>query len=178
MTRSGAVVAMPSFMIGIDEVLDASTASGSVTTCVEFGEDLGLDLLVLDDGLHDELTVGEVAEVGGEAQPPSGLLPLALGDLAAAHAAVERPQDAGAAGRREFAGLLEHQHVDMRAGAHLGDTCAHDAGADHADALNLFAGHVSSFSSCGVVRGRRWKRASPRGAISADLSGVPSQGWT
>ena len=80
---------------------------------VEFGEDLALDLLVLDDGLHDELPVGEVAEIGGEAQPPCGLLPLTLGDLAAAHTAVQRPQDAGAPGRRELAGLLEHQHVDI-----------------------------------------------------------------
>jgi hypothetical protein len=61
---------------------------------VELGEDFALDLLVFDDGLHDELAVREISQIGGETQTPCGLLTLTFCDLSAAHAAVERTQDA------------------------------------------------------------------------------------
>ena len=40
-TRPGFSVAAAIFMIGMLDVFDASTASGSVMSLVEFGEDLG-----------------------------------------------------------------------------------------------------------------------------------------
>ena len=114
---------------------------------VELGEDLGLDLLVLRHCLDHELTVGEVAEIAGEAQPPGGLLTFALGDLAAAHAAVQRPKDACASCGRQLTCLLVDQHVDMRAGADLGYAGAHLPGADDAYSLNrhgtLLFSHVA-----------------------------------
>ena len=59
MTRSGRLVEMPSFMIGIDDVLDAENRIRVRHDRVELGEDFALDLLVFDDGLHDELAVRE-----------------------------------------------------------------------------------------------------------------------
>ena len=59
MTWSGREVAMPSFMIGIELVLEARIASVPRHHLVEALEHLGLDLLVLDDGLDDELAVGD-----------------------------------------------------------------------------------------------------------------------
>ena len=67
-TRLGFFVAAAIFMMGMLEVFDASTASGSVMTLVELGEDLALDGLVLHDRLDHELAVGQVGEIGGERQ--------------------------------------------------------------------------------------------------------------
>ena len=71
-TRPGFSVAAASFMIGMLDVFDASTASGSVDDPVEFGEDLALDALVFDDRFDDQLTVRQVGEAGGELQLGQG----------------------------------------------------------------------------------------------------------
>ena len=61
-----AAVAMPSFMIGIELVLLARIAVGIGDVPVERAEHVGLQRLVLDDRLDDQLPVGELGEVGGE----------------------------------------------------------------------------------------------------------------
>ena len=60
-TCCGRDVTTPSFMIGIEEVLDARIASGSVTISSRRAEQLDLGALVLDDRLDDQLPVGELA---------------------------------------------------------------------------------------------------------------------
>ena len=50
---------MPSFMIGIDEVFDAKIASGSSTTLSRAVNTSVLACSFSDDGLDDQLAVGE-----------------------------------------------------------------------------------------------------------------------
>ena len=111
-TRPGLLVAAAIFMIGMLDVFDASTASGSVIDLVQFGEDLGLDGLVLDDRLDDQLAVGQVGQIGGELQLRQRRVALPLGDLARADAALERLDDAGAARGGQRLGRLVDEHVD------------------------------------------------------------------
>ena len=67
-TRCGFLVAAAIFMIGMLEVFDARTASGSVDDRVEFGEDLRLDGLVLDDASITSCRSDRSFEFGGERQ--------------------------------------------------------------------------------------------------------------
>ena len=61
-TRLGFLVAAAIFMIGMLDVFDASTASGSVMSSSSSAKILRLDGLVLDDRLDDQLAVGQVGE--------------------------------------------------------------------------------------------------------------------
>ena len=70
-------------MIGIEDVLDARIASSASTTLSSSREHLGLELLVLDDRLDDELAVGELAEVGGDPHAAERRVALGLVELAA-----------------------------------------------------------------------------------------------
>ena len=65
-TCSGRSVAIASFMIGIDDVFDARIASSSSTILSRFVNTSSFSSLRLDDGFDHELTVAEVADVGGE----------------------------------------------------------------------------------------------------------------
>ncbi len=111
---------------------------------VEHLEDLGLHLLVLDDGLDHQVPVGELAEVGGEAQPRLGGVQLLLGDLAALGGLGQGVEQPGTADLQGFAGGLGDLHVQSRAGAHLGDARAHLAAAHDSDALDV--GHIVPFA--------------------------------
>ena len=55
---------MPSFMIGIELVLLARIAAGSVTTASSAWKIVDLEVLLLDDRLDHELAVGELVDVG------------------------------------------------------------------------------------------------------------------
>ena len=61
-TRLGFFVAAAIFMIGMLDVFDASTASGSVMSSSSSAKILRLDGLVLDDRLDHQLAVGQVGE--------------------------------------------------------------------------------------------------------------------
>ncbi len=90
MTCSGRFVAMASFMIGIDDVLDARIASGLVDDRVECGEHVDLDRLVLGDRLDHQIPVGEGREFGREGQPGQRGVAVRRVELAVADRAVER----------------------------------------------------------------------------------------
>ena len=64
MTDAGRLVAMASFMIGIDDVLEARMAPSSVDDPVEPLEHGQLDRLGLDHRLDHQLAVGQVVVVG------------------------------------------------------------------------------------------------------------------
>ena len=119
----GPLVAMPSFMIGIELVLLARIACRRRRPC-RAPEHLDLERLVLDHRLDDELTVGELAEVGRERDPRDGRVALVLGELAGRTA---RSSDLA---RRPLAGLrgagvdLGDDDVEPGSGAHLGDARA------------------------------------------------------
>ena len=82
---------------------------------VEHLEDLRLDLLVLHDGLDDEVAVGELAEVGGEGEPVQRGVPLLRGDLAALGGLVQGVDQPGAAELQRLArGLGDHRRPVRR----------------------------------------------------------------
>ncbi len=104
---------------------------------VEDLEDVQLDLLVLHDGLDHQVAVGELAEVGGEAQPAQRGVPLLLGELAALGGLGERVGQPGPAQLQRVPGGLRDPDVEPRLGADLGDAGAHLPGAHHSDALDV-----------------------------------------
>ena len=119
-------------MIGMLDVFDASTASGSVMTSSSSAKISRLDGLVLDDRLDHQLAVGQVGQVGGERQLGQRRVALALGELARADAALQRLGDAVAARGDQRLGRLVDHDVDAGARGHLGDAGAHLSGADDA----------------------------------------------
>ncbi len=113
---------------------------------VEFGEDLGLDGLVLDDRLDDELAVGQVGEARGERQlrqrgvaiAPAVSLPLLAATL-------QRRGDAVAARGRSAPRSARRPATSAPAFArHLRDARAHLSGADDANSFNVSLRNSSS----------------------------------
>ena len=103
---------------------------------VELAEDTGLDLLVLDHRLDDQLAVRQIAQLGGESQLVDRAITLTFGDLSRADPAFQRLDQTGAARGDQRLGGLEDGDVDTGPGTDFGDTAAHLAGADDADALD------------------------------------------
>ncbi len=93
-TRLGFCVAAAIFMIGMLDVFDASTASGSVITLSSSAKILRLDGFVLDDGLDDQLAVGQVGQVGGERQPRERRIAIVFAQLAFGRRTLQRLGDA------------------------------------------------------------------------------------
>ena len=105
----------------MEEVLVARIASGSSTILSKRGEDLCLGRGVLDDGLDDELPVGQVVEAAREDQPGQCVLGTQSVQLAALDGTFERdghPLTCGAGG---YGVRLADHGVQTGAGAHLGD---------------------------------------------------------
>lgn len=100
---------------------------------VEGGEDVGLGLGVLDDGLDDEVAVGEVVEAAGEDRPGQRVLGRDAVQFAALDGAFEGDGHplAGGPGRGRVG--FADDGVEACAGAHLGDARAHLAAADDTD---------------------------------------------
>ena len=147
---------------------------------VEHLEDLGLHLLVLDDGLDHQVTVGELAEVGGEASRACVAVPLLLGDLAALGGLGQGVEQPGAADLQGLAGGLGDLHVQSGAGAHLGDARSHLAAAHHSDACDISrrdVRHIVPFADLRLWQVRRWSGAcSVRARYSAKLSMIDRGG--
>ena len=118
--------------IGIVEVLLAKIQPGSAHP-VERAVDLGLDRLVLEHRLGDEVAVGEIGERGRRADPAERRL-LVLGlEEAALDAAVERRRKA-VLGRRElFVGAVREHDIVAGEREHERDLRPHQPGADNAD---------------------------------------------
>ena len=136
-TCSGRRVAVASFMIGIDDVFEASTASALVTTSSSRRKASTLSVLVLADRLDHQVAVGEGRPVVGEVQPGEGGVVVGLAELAAARAPPQRLLDPGPAGLDQRRRGLDDDHVAAVAGAHLGDAGAHQAAAEHPDPFDL-----------------------------------------
>ena len=135
-TCSGRLVAMPSFMIGIDDVLEARMASSPSTTLSSPANTSVLSCLVLDHRLDDEFPVGQVGQVGRPADAAEGGVPLLLGQLAGPHAPVEAGRDPTLAGLDGAGVDLADHHVEAGPGADLGDARPHQAAAHHPDPLD------------------------------------------
>ena len=137
MTWSGREVATASFTSGIEEVLEARIASWRVTTWSSTWKISVLTCSFSTTASIDQIAVGELAEVGGEAEPRQRRVALLLGDLAAFGGLGQGVEQPGAADLQGLAGGLGDLHVQAGAGAHLGDARAHLAAAHHSDACNV-----------------------------------------
>ena len=132
-TRSGFDVPAPSFMIGTDDVLEArNCASGrSSSSRVKSSR---FSALVLDDRLDRGVGALDVLERRGEGEPLQRRGLVLLGQLARAHAAVERLARSRAcerSARSSSASTTVTSTPDAR--AHLRDPRAHEAATDHSD---------------------------------------------
>ncbi len=153
--------------MGMLDVFDASTASGSVIELVEFGKDLALNGVVLDDRLDDQLTIGQIGKAGGKAQLVQCRGALALGDLADAHAALQRLGDARLARSGQRLGGLVDDDVDAGPGGHLGDAGAHLSRADHAYSFDWIAHFITPFVLLACGADLRQQQAPPNMAGGA-----------
>ena len=121
-----------------------------------------LDLEVLGDGFDHEVAGPERADVGGERQPLQRGHAGAGVDLALLDQLVERPSDSGPAfGQESLADVAHHGGKPGHRG-HLRDPAAHEAAADHADAVDAGHGHLSDFSA---FRTSSASRSSSRGGV-------------
>ena len=132
-TRCGFLVAAAIFMIGMLDVFDASTAFGSSMTASSSEK---ISALTASSSMTASITSWRSDRSFSSVVNVRLLdcaVPLALGDLARADAALERLDDAVAARGDERLGLLEDLDVDAGARGHLCDTGAHLTGTDDTD---------------------------------------------
>ena len=104
---------------------------------------MGLELQALGHGLDDERGVGQLSEVGGDADPVEQGRAVVLGELAAGHRTGRGALDVLLAAR---GGGLVHLHgddLDAHAGEHLDDARTHRAQTDNTHPGEL-ASHVHS----------------------------------
>ena len=114
---------------------------------VEPAEHVDLALLVLDDRLDDELTVGEITDVGRERDPRQRRVAIVFAEFAGRDRPIERlgesPLTALGGGCVDFG----DDHVEPGASAHLGDAGAHQTAAHNSDPRDrtlLFHGDIIS----------------------------------
>ena len=137
MTCSGRFVAIPSFMIGIELVLLARIASGSVTISSRARNTSTLAV--------SSSTTASTTSWRSASSPrsvvnctlPQRLVAGVLGELAGADPAVERGRQALLSGFGGTGVDLADDDVEAGAGAHLGDARAHQSAAHDTDALDV-----------------------------------------
>src|SRR5690606_8251380 len=111
---------------------------------VDPGEQGGLEVRALGDGLDDEVAVGERVEVGGHLDAGEGGVEVGVGEPALPDALAEGAADAVVGGR--YGAGAGDDDADVEAGpcGDVGDAGAHAAAADDADPGGGFHGHVCS----------------------------------
>ena len=136
-TRSGVDVAAAISVTDSADVFVARIASGRVMR-LELGEQLELGLEILDDRLDHEVAVGEVGEVGRDAQPPERDVPLLCRHLLLVDLALEEVRDPVPRARRaELVRDLPADGLVARLDRQLRDAGTHGSEADDADRLDL-----------------------------------------
>ncbi len=137
MTWPGRLVAMASFMIGIEEVLDSEDGGVVNHHLVEFGEHGELVGFVLDDGLDHHLAVGHVLQVGGVADAGLNFGDLIVRQVPGLSGPLHGHLDSALGGVDHRSVDLPEQHIPTGKGAHLGDSATHEPAADDPDSLDL-----------------------------------------
>jgi len=117
-TWPGRSVTAPSFVIEIEEVLEARMHEARQP--VQFAEDLGLGLHLLDDGLHHQVGAGRGSQVGGARDPAQGRVLVGGADLAFLYQLREALADALEGPVQD--GLIQIPQGDLVTG--LAKTCA------------------------------------------------------
>ena len=120
---------------------------------VQFLEEVGLDGLVLEDRLDDQIGIGYRARVGRARDPGGDLLGLGGGKQPARHAFLQRLANIAQAALDEFVFHVHHDDLDPLLGDFLDNAAAHVAGADHADFFDLR--HVTSEIKGLKAKGKR-----------------------
>ena len=98
---------------------------------VELGQEVGLDLLVLKDGLDDKVGLGRVFEIGGALDPAQDLVHLLLGEDSSLHRLAQEFPDGDHTPLHKLGLDIEHDDLKPLLGRLLGDARAHVAGPDH-----------------------------------------------
>jgi hypothetical protein len=109
---------------------------------VELPEHPELDVLSLGHGLHDQLAVGELAEVGHEAQTTVHRTGRRLVELAPLHRLGQRALDALAPGGQRPRVGLGHEDVTPGPSRHLGDARPHQPTPHDTDLLKRHAARL------------------------------------
>ena len=104
---------------------------------IEFPEQLHLVGEALDDGLDDQVAVGQLPEVGAEAQLRADAFDILVAQLAPEAAALEGLLHPRASGTERLVSGLGHPRAQTAAGADLGDARAHQPGTDDAHGPDL-----------------------------------------
>ncbi len=99
---------------------------------VEVGEEHLLDRQILDDGLDDELDVGEIVQLRRAGHPRQRRVAVGLGELAALDALLQRAGDRGDYLRGLLGATGHEHHVVAGLGEHFDDAGGHGARADDA----------------------------------------------
>jgi hypothetical protein len=115
---------------------------------VQLGEKLGFEGFDFRCCFDDQVSVCEVADLGGEGDSYLGLIGGLLVESAGVDCAGKGFLDASAGGVCGFGVTFEHQYRAAGAGGNFGDACTHGAAADHADVV-----HCSPFVSSAVPDG-------------------------
>src|SRR4029450_279748 len=113
---------------------------------VELGEDLPLQLQVLEGGLDHEIAVGQIRQLRGQRQALRRATAFTLGQPSFLHAAVEVPLDRGATALRKLLADLAPDSVESGLHAHLRDTRAHRSQADDTDLLKRHAASLRAMT--------------------------------
>ena len=134
-SRRSRGTASASRWIAIDDVFEAKIASGRRDR-VELAPQGRLDREVLEDGLDDEVGVGDAREVGGRLDAGERRVAVRLGEAALGDRAVQVAGDPIAArlGAREVRFVQDDRQADRR--VDLGDAVAHQPGPGHEDPLD------------------------------------------
>ena len=121
---------------------------GRLADLAEALEDAALDLEVLEDRLHHQVDVGQLAPVAGAAQVSEDLLDLRRLEDAALDALLEGVADDPEAALDLGVVEVDQDHRVALGGDLLGDAGAHVAGSDDGEFFDLVGAHGISFSGC------------------------------
>ncbi len=146
-----------SAVIGMVEVLEANTADGFQHGFRLLGRHL-LDLRILEHRLDDEVAAGEVGVVGGRRDQRQQLfLVLRLGAALLHRIGDQACRNAPCPSRRTAMSRSSSTTGMPALAVHIGDAGAHEAGAEHADLLELRLRHARPAGArpCSVPAARR-----------------------
>ena len=101
-----------------------------------------LDLAVLEHGLDDQVRALDQVIVGRRGDRTQQGVKLVLGDLALGQTLLQQVGDVGLALVGVFLGAVDQDGLDPGQGLHIGNACAHHAGADDGDLLRIGFRHA------------------------------------
>src|SRR5262249_32960169 len=148
---------------------------------IELREDLAFELELLEDGLDDEVAVGEIGELGSERETRGGRVAFLLREPPLLDATRQVPVDRCSSAFAELLTDLAADGLEARLRADLCDPGPHRPEADHADLADLVHARASTQwkttspcpgSNCGTTSSRAGSR--PQSRRSGRYNSPPS----